>query len=153
MQVSSTSYLKVLNVHAVGSDRKTWCQETQELFRQGLKLSPAGQGLAKRIKNSLRVMCNSRNSDTCTVWVDIHDTVSGSFARGLIGQFIAIASENCRIVSAKPHTGLLQCTRRLKCVTTLRVNSGCNERQRLEGNKAKSKLVKHKEYRVLLCYL
>jgi hypothetical protein len=38
-------------------------------------------------------------------------------------------------------------------VTTLRVNSGCNERQRLEGNKAKSKLVKHKEYRVLLRYL
>jgi hypothetical protein len=38
-------------------------------------------------------------------------------------------------------------------VTTLRVNSGCNERQRLEGNKAKSKLVKRKEYRVLLCYL
>jgi hypothetical protein len=38
-------------------------------------------------------------------------------------------------------------------VTTLRVNSGCNKRQRLEGDKAKSKLVKHKEYRVLLCYL
>jgi hypothetical protein len=38
-------------------------------------------------------------------------------------------------------------------VMTLRVNSGCNKRQRLEGNKAKSKLVKHKEYRVLLCYL
>jgi hypothetical protein len=38
-------------------------------------------------------------------------------------------------------------------VTTLRVNSGCNERQRLEGDKAKSKLVKRKEYRVLLRYL
>jgi hypothetical protein len=38
-------------------------------------------------------------------------------------------------------------------VMTLRVNSGCNERQRLEGDKAKSKLVKHKEYRVLLRYL
>jgi hypothetical protein len=41
----------------------------------------------------------------------------------------------------------------LVTVTTLRVNSGCNERQRLEGNKAKSKLVKRKEYRVLLRYL
>jgi hypothetical protein len=38
-------------------------------------------------------------------------------------------------------------------VMTLRVNSGCNKRQRLESNKAKSKLVKCKEYRVLLCYL
>jgi hypothetical protein len=113
-QVSSTSYLKVLDVHAVGSDRKTWCQETTELFRQGIKLSPAGQGLAARIKNTPRVMRNSRNSDTCTVWVDIHDTISGSFARGLIGQYIPIAGENCRIVGAKPHAGLIQCTRCLK---------------------------------------
>jgi hypothetical protein len=33
-------------------------------------------------------------------------------------------------------------------VMTLRVNSGCNKRQRLEGNKVKSKLVKCKEYKV-----
>jgi hypothetical protein len=113
-QATSTSYLKVLDVHAIGNDRKTWSQETAELFKEGLKLSPAGQGLAKRIKNSPRIMRNSRNSDTCTVWVDIHDTISGSYAKGLIGQYIPIAGINCRIAGAKPHAGLLQCTRCLK---------------------------------------
>jgi hypothetical protein len=74
-QVLSMSYLKVLDVHTVGSNCKTWCQETWELFKQGLKLSLASQKLANHIKNSLHVMCNSRNSDTCTVWVDIHNMV------------------------------------------------------------------------------
>jgi hypothetical protein len=137
-------YLEVLDVHAIGNNCKTWSQETTELFKEELKLSLAGQGLAKSIKNALHIMCNSHCSDTCTVWVDIHDMVSGSYAKGLIGQFIPIASVNCHIAGAKPHAGL---------VTTLRVNSGCNERQRLEGDKAKSKLVKRKEYRVLLRYL
>jgi hypothetical protein len=114
MQVSSTSYLKVLDVHAIGNDHKTWSQETTELFKEGLKLSPAGQGLAKCIKNSPRIMHNSCCSDTCTVWVDIHDMVSGSYAKGLIGQFIPIASVNCHIAGAKPHAGLLQCTWCLK---------------------------------------
>jgi hypothetical protein len=113
-QVSLTLYLKVLNVHAIGNNCKTWSQETAELFKEGLKLSPAGQGLARHIKNSPRIMHNSHCSDTCTVWVDIHNMVNGSFARGLIGQYILITSMNCRIASAKPYTGLLQCTWCLK---------------------------------------
>jgi hypothetical protein len=113
-QATSMLYLKVLDIHAIGNDCKTWSQETAKLFKEGLKLSLAGQGLAKRIKNSLHIMRNSRCSDMCTVWVDIHDMVSGSFARGLIGQFIPIASMNCCIAGAKPHVGLLQCTRCLK---------------------------------------
>jgi hypothetical protein len=113
-QATSTSYLKVLDVHAIGNDCKMWSQETAKLFKEGLKLSPAGQELAKRIKNAPRIMRNSCCSDTCMVWVDIHDTVTGSFARGLIGQFIPIAGMNCCIASAKPHAGLLQCTQCLK---------------------------------------
>jgi hypothetical protein len=95
MQVLSMLYLKVLDVHAVGFNHKMWCQETWELFKQGLKLSPASQGLAACIKNSLCVMHNSHNSDTCTVGVDIHDMVCESFAKGLISQFIPITGENC----------------------------------------------------------
>jgi hypothetical protein len=41
-QISLTSYLKVINVHAIGSNCKMWCKETAELFKQRLKLSPTG---------------------------------------------------------------------------------------------------------------
>jgi hypothetical protein len=114
MQVSLTFYLKVLDIHTIGNNCKMWSQETAELFKKGLKLSPAGQGLTKCIKNTPNIMRNSHCSDTCTVWVDIHDMVSGSYAKGLIGQFIPIAGMNCHIAGAKPHAGLLQCTQCLK---------------------------------------
>jgi hypothetical protein len=108
---SSTTYLKVLDVPRIDGPPRDWVRLTRAAFQAALTSSPAGIALAKGIKHIPRIMRNSSHSDSCTAWVDIHDSVSGAAAKQLLGQFIPIGGVNCHIAGAKPHSGSVLCTR------------------------------------------
>jgi hypothetical protein len=109
--ITSTSYLKVVDIPHISSLPKEWNQIQHEAFIKALNASPVGASLAKLIKHKPRFMRSSPHSDSCIAWVDISDSVSGSNARGLISKFISIGSINCQIRGARPHSGSVLCTR------------------------------------------
>jgi hypothetical protein len=108
---SSTSFLNIINIPIIPNlPKDEWMTTTRHMLSKQFDKSPVGKLLAKNIKHKLRIMHNSPHSDSCTAWIDIHDTMSGANAAALIGKFIYFGSFSCRIVGAKPHPGSLQCT-------------------------------------------
>ncbi|KAF7760013.1 hypothetical protein Agabi119p4_11708 [Agaricus bisporus var. burnettii] len=79
--ITSTSYLKIIDIPHVPASSKEWALKQHEVFVNALNKSPVGASLAKLIKHKPRFMRASPHSDSCWAWVDIHDTVLGSNAR------------------------------------------------------------------------
>ncbi|KAF7761816.1 hypothetical protein Agabi119p4_9808 [Agaricus bisporus var. burnettii] len=109
--ITSTSYLKIVDIPHVPASSKEWALKQHEAFTSALNKSPVGASLAKLIKHKPRFMRASPHSDSCWAWVDIHDTVSGSNARTYISKFVSIGGTNCQIKGARPHSGSVHCTR------------------------------------------
>ncbi|KAF7783071.1 hypothetical protein Agabi119p4_2447 [Agaricus bisporus var. burnettii] len=109
--ITSTSYLKIVDIPHVPASSKEWALKQHEAFMSALNKSPVSASLAKSIKYKPRFMRASPHSDSCWAWVDIHDTVSGSNARLYISKFISIGGVNCQIKGARPHSGSVHCTR------------------------------------------
>ncbi|XP_006455404.1 hypothetical protein AGABI2DRAFT_75630 [Agaricus bisporus var. bisporus H97] len=109
--ITSTSYLKIVDIPHVPASPKEWALKQHEAFTSALNKSPVGASLAKLIKHKPRFMRASPHSDSCWAWVDIHDTVSGSNARLYISKFVSIGGTNCQIKGARPHSGSVHCAR------------------------------------------
>ncbi|KAF7761138.1 hypothetical protein Agabi119p4_10547 [Agaricus bisporus var. burnettii] len=109
--ITSTSYLKIVDIPHVPASSKDWALKQQEAFTSALNKSPVGASLAKLIKHKPRFMRASPHSDSCWAWVDIHDTVAGSNARLYISKFVSIGGTNCQIKGARPHSGSVHCAR------------------------------------------
>jgi hypothetical protein len=108
---SLTSFLKIIDVPIMPDlPKKEWMTTTRHMLIKQFDKSPVGKLLAKNIKHTPRIMCNSPHANSCTAWVDIHDTMSGANVAALIGKSIYFGRFSCRIVGAKPHPGSLQCT-------------------------------------------
>jgi hypothetical protein len=108
--VTSTSFLKVIDVPHIPAEPKVW-QLTQ---RTALRASPVGVSLNTFIKHAPRFMRTSRHAGTCGAWVNISDSVSGSNARNFIGKQVVIGGCNCQIRGAAPWPSSAQCTRCMK---------------------------------------
>ncbi|KAF7776752.1 hypothetical protein Agabi119p4_5145 [Agaricus bisporus var. burnettii] len=109
--ITSTSYLKIVDIPHVPASSKEWALKQHEAFTSALNKSPVGASLAKLIKHKPRFMRASPHSDSCWAWVDIHDTVAGSNARLYISKFISVGGVNCQIKGARPHSGSVHCAR------------------------------------------
>ncbi|KAF7773634.1 hypothetical protein Agabi119p4_5801 [Agaricus bisporus var. burnettii] len=109
--ITSTSYLKIVDIPHVPASSKEWALKQHEAFTSALNKSPVGASLAKLIKHKPRFMRASPHSDSCWAWVDIHDTVVGSNARLYISKFVSIGGTNCQIKGARPHSGSVHCAR------------------------------------------
>ncbi|KAF7771003.1 hypothetical protein Agabi119p4_6977 [Agaricus bisporus var. burnettii] len=109
--ITSTSYLKIVDIPHVPTSPKEWALKQHEAFTNALNKSPVGGSLAKLIKHKPRFMRASPHSDSCWAWVDIHDTVAGSNARLYISKFVSIGGTNCQIKGARPHSGSVHCAR------------------------------------------
>ncbi|KAF7761833.1 hypothetical protein Agabi119p4_9825 [Agaricus bisporus var. burnettii] len=109
--ITSTSYLKIVDIPHVPASSKEWALKQHEAFTNALNKSPVGASLAKLIKHKPRFMRASPHSDSCWAWVDIHDTVAGFNARLYISKFISIGGVNCQIKGARPHSGSVHCAR------------------------------------------
>ncbi|KAF7762582.1 hypothetical protein Agabi119p4_9175 [Agaricus bisporus var. burnettii] len=109
--ITSTSYLKIVDIPHVPASSKEWALKQYEAFTNALNKSPVGASLAKLIKHKPRFMRASPHSDLCWAWVDIHDTVAGSNARRYISKFISVSGVNCQIKGARPHSGSVHCAR------------------------------------------
>ncbi|KAF7768467.1 hypothetical protein Agabi119p4_7710 [Agaricus bisporus var. burnettii] len=109
--ITSTSYLKIVDIPHMPASSKEWAHKQHEAFTSALNKSPVGASLAKLIKHKPRFMRASPHSDSCWAWVDIHDTVSGSNARTYISKFVSIGGTNCQIKGARPHSGSIHCAR------------------------------------------
>ncbi|KAF7773614.1 hypothetical protein Agabi119p4_5781 [Agaricus bisporus var. burnettii] len=109
--ITSTSYLKIVDIPHVPASSKEWALKQHEAFTNALNKSPVGASLAKLIKHKPRFMRASPHSDSCWAWVDIHDTVAGSNARLYISKFVSIGGTNCQIKGARPHSGSVHCAR------------------------------------------
>jgi hypothetical protein len=108
--VTSTSFLKVIDVPHIPAEPKVWQTTQRTAFQTALRSSPGGASLDKYIKHAPRFMCTSPHADTCVAWIDISDSVSGSNARNFIGKQVAIGGRNCQIRGAAPWPGSAQCT-------------------------------------------
>ncbi|KAF7761139.1 hypothetical protein Agabi119p4_10548 [Agaricus bisporus var. burnettii] len=109
--VTSTSYLKVIDVPMIPAEPKTWQTTQRSAFSNALAISPVGKELSAVLKHAVRFMRTSAHSDTCVAWVDIHDSVAGTSARSFINKTIVIGGRNCQIRGAAPRPGSALCTR------------------------------------------
>ncbi|EKM78564.1 hypothetical protein AGABI1DRAFT_92831 [Agaricus bisporus var. burnettii JB137-S8] len=109
--ITSTSYLKIVDIPHVPASSKEWASKQHEAFMSALNKSPVGASLAKLIKHKPRFMRASPHSNSCWAWIDIHDTVAGSNARLYISKFISVGGVNCQIKGARPHSGSVHCAR------------------------------------------
>jgi hypothetical protein len=109
--VTSTSFLKVIDVPHIPAEPKVWQTTQRAAFQAALRSSPVGASLDKFIKHALRFMRTSPHADTCVAWIDISDSVLGSNARNFIGKQVVIGNRNCQIRGAAPRPGSAQCTR------------------------------------------
>ncbi|KAF7773639.1 hypothetical protein Agabi119p4_5806 [Agaricus bisporus var. burnettii] len=109
--VTSTSYLKVIDVPMIPAEPKVWQSTQRSAFTNALSISPVGKELSIAIKHAVRFMRTSAHSDTCVAWVDICDSVAGTSARSYIGKTIVIGGRNCQIRGAAPRPGSALCTR------------------------------------------
>ncbi|KAF7785157.1 hypothetical protein Agabi119p4_1322 [Agaricus bisporus var. burnettii] len=108
--ITLTSYLKVVDVPHIKADPKKWYAKQNKAFINALKVSPVGLELAKLIKHKPRFMHASPHSDSCWAWINIHDTVLGARTRAFIDKVVNVSGVNCRILSAKPHSGSVLCS-------------------------------------------
>jgi hypothetical protein len=109
--VTSTSFLKVIDVPHIPAEPKVWQTTQLAAFQAALRSSPVGASLDKFIKHAPRFMRTSPHANTCVAWIDISDSVSGSNARNFIGKQVVIGNCNCQIRGAAPRPGSAQCTR------------------------------------------
>ncbi|KAF7770967.1 hypothetical protein Agabi119p4_6941 [Agaricus bisporus var. burnettii] len=100
--VTSTSFLKVIDVPMVPAEPKTWQSAQRSAFTNALSISPVGKELSNAIKHAVRFMRTSAHSDTCVAWVDIHDSVAGTSARSFINKTIVIGGRNCQVRGPAP---------------------------------------------------
>jgi hypothetical protein len=112
--VTSTSFLKVIDVPHIPAEPKVWQTTQRTTFQVALRASPVGVSLDTFIKHAPRFMRTSRHADTCVAWIDISDSVLGSNARNFIGKQVVIGGRNCQIQGAAPRPGSAQCTRCMK---------------------------------------
>ncbi|XP_006458361.1 hypothetical protein AGABI2DRAFT_176738 [Agaricus bisporus var. bisporus H97] len=98
--ITSTSYLKVIDMPMIPAEPKVWQSAQRSAFTNTLSISPVGKELSIAIKHAVRFMRTSAHSDTCVAWVDICDSVSGTSARSYIGKTIVIGGRNCQIRGA-----------------------------------------------------
>jgi hypothetical protein len=73
--VTSTSFLKVIDVPHIPAEPKVWQTTQRVAFQAALRSSPVGASLDKFIKHAPRFMRTSPHADTCVVWIDILDSV------------------------------------------------------------------------------
>ncbi|KXN93032.1 hypothetical protein AN958_10091 [Leucoagaricus sp. SymC.cos] len=99
----------------VSTEAKTSIQAHIPKSRSYLKIVDVPYPVTKEVTSSLtaalelsvglaaqpRVMCNSRHSDTTTVWFNIWDSQSGSLLKKLVNQYITICNSRCVIRLAK----------------------------------------------------
>jgi hypothetical protein len=109
--VTSTSFLKVIDVPHIPAEPKVWQTTQRAAFQAALRSSPVGASLDKFIKHAPRFMRTSPHADTCVAWINISDSVSGSNARNFIGKQVVIGGRNCQIRGAAPRPRSAQCTR------------------------------------------
>ncbi|XP_006455395.1 hypothetical protein AGABI2DRAFT_121317 [Agaricus bisporus var. bisporus H97] len=69
--ITSTSYLKVIDVPMVPAEPKVWQSAQRSAFTNALAISPVGKELSIAIKHAVRFMQTSAHSDTCIAWVDM----------------------------------------------------------------------------------
>jgi hypothetical protein len=108
--VTSTSFLKVIDVPHIPAEPKVWQMTQCVAFQAALCSSPVGALLDKFIKHAPRFMRTSPHADTCVAWIDISNSISGSNARNFIGKQVVIGNRNCQIRGAAPQPGSAQCT-------------------------------------------
>ncbi|XP_006463097.1 hypothetical protein AGABI2DRAFT_73806 [Agaricus bisporus var. bisporus H97] len=109
--ITSTSYLKVINVPMIPTEPKVWQSTQRSAFTNALSISPVGKELSIAIKHAVQFMWTLAHSNTCVAWVDICDSVAGTSARSYIGKTIVIGGRNCQIRGAAPRPGSALCTR------------------------------------------
>ncbi|EKM73618.1 hypothetical protein AGABI1DRAFT_96181, partial [Agaricus bisporus var. burnettii JB137-S8] len=109
--VTSTSFLKVIDVPMIPAEPKTWQSAQRSAFSNALAISPVGKDLSAVLKHAVRFMRTSAHSDTCVAWVDIHNSVVGTSARSFINKMIVIGGRNCQVRGAAPRPGSTLCTR------------------------------------------
>jgi hypothetical protein len=78
--VTSTSFLKVIDVPHIPAEPKVWQTTQRAAFQTALRSSPVSASLDKFIKHAPHFMHTSPHADTCAAWIDISDSVSGSNA-------------------------------------------------------------------------
>jgi hypothetical protein len=110
----TTSYFKVVDVPVVAAAPHEWQLTQRAAFNKALALSPIGSQLSRFTKHAPCFMWTSPCTDTCVMWVNITDTVSGATARTLISKYIAFGDVNCQIRGAAPRPSSTLCTRCLK---------------------------------------
>jgi hypothetical protein len=100
--ITLTSFLKVIDVPHIPAEPRVWLTTQRSAFLSALCSSPVSASLDKYIKHAPRFMRTSPHTDTCVVWIDISDSVSGSNARNFIGKQVVIGGRNCQIRGAAP---------------------------------------------------
>jgi hypothetical protein len=108
--VTSTTYLKVIDVPHIPAEPRVWLTTQRAAFTAALRSSPVGSDLSRYIKHTLRFMRTTPHADTCVAWLDISDLVSGSNAKTFIGKRLVIGGRECQIRGAAPRPGSAQCT-------------------------------------------
>jgi hypothetical protein len=106
----STSYLKVVDIPISDPKSKVWLQPTRDLLKASLWASPVGSSLLDALSHVPRIMRVSPHSDTCIAWIDIEDSVSGTWSKKFISKFISVSGVNCCISGARLHSGSIMCT-------------------------------------------
>jgi hypothetical protein len=119
---TATSYIKVINIPHIPAAPKDWLLTQHAAFQTALHSSPVSSSLNRFIKHAPRFMRTSPHADTCVVWLDITDTVSGSNARTFIGKQIAVGDRSCQIRGPAPRPGSVLCT---WCLRWGHHSSGC----------------------------
>jgi hypothetical protein len=112
--ITSTTYLKVINVPHIPAKPRVWLTTQRAAFTAALCSSPIGLDLRRYIKHMPRFMRTTPHADTCVAWLDILDSVSGSNAKAFIGKRLVIGGCDCQIRGAAPWPGSAQCTRCMK---------------------------------------
>jgi hypothetical protein len=84
--ITLTTYLKVIDVLQIPAKPCVWLTMQRAAFNTALRSLPIGLDLSRYIKHAPRFIRTSPHADTCVVWLDISDSVSGSNARAFIGK-------------------------------------------------------------------
>jgi hypothetical protein len=108
--VTSTTYLKVIDVPHIPAEPRIWLTTQRAAFTAALRSSPVGSDLSRYLKHTPRFMHTTPHADTCVAWLDISDSVSGSNAKTFIGKRLVIGGRECQIRGAAPRPGSAQCT-------------------------------------------
>jgi hypothetical protein len=76
--ITSTTYLKVIDVPHIPAEPRVWLTTQRAAVTAALHSLPVGLDLSRYIKHTPRFMRTTPHTDTCVMWLDISDSVSGS---------------------------------------------------------------------------